>query len=83
MYVEVVIYSVRIYSDMSKHVLCYRFTHVEAECSFLTFDNLLERLEDLICDVVDRILKSPLGCIIKELNPVSAVIACVIKNLAQ
>lgn len=45
------------------------YTHVEAECPFITFDQLLERLEDLVCDVVDRVLKSPHGHIVKELNP--------------
>lgn len=45
------------------------YTHVEAECPFITFDDLLNRLEDLVCDVVDRVLKSPYGSIIKELNP--------------
>uniref|UniRef100_A0A2K6E1Q5 Asparaginyl-tRNA synthetase 1 n=1 Tax=Macaca nemestrina TaxID=9545 RepID=A0A2K6E1Q5_MACNE len=38
-------------------------------CPFLTFDDLLNRLEDLVCDVVDRILKSPAGSIVYELNP--------------
>ena len=37
----------------------------------MTFDDLLDRLEDLVCDVVDRILKTPYGHIVKELNPVS------------
>lgn len=46
---------------------------MEAECPFLTFDDLLNRLEDLVCDVVDRILKSPAGSIVYELNPVGAV----------
>lgn len=45
------------------------YSHVEAECPFITFDDLLDRLEDLICDVVDRVLKSPLGHLVKELNP--------------
>lgn len=47
----------------------FRYTHVEAECSFITFEELLDRLEDLICDVVDRVLNSPLGHLVKELNP--------------
>lgn len=46
-----------------------RYSHVEAECPFITFEELLDRLEDLICDVVDRVLKSPLGEIVHELNP--------------
>lgn len=45
------------------------YSHVEAECPFITFDELLDRLEDLVCDVVDRVLKSPYGYIVKELNP--------------
>ncbi|KAJ3640976.1 hypothetical protein Zmor_027507 [Zophobas morio] len=45
------------------------YTHVEAECPFINFDDLLDRLEDLICDVVDRVLKSPYADIVYELNP--------------
>ncbi|KAF5305168.1 hypothetical protein FQR65_LT07786 [Abscondita terminalis] len=45
------------------------YSHVEAECPFITFDVLLDRLEDLICDVVDRILRGPYGEIVYELNP--------------
>nr|XP_020768894.1 asparagine--tRNA ligase, cytoplasmic [Odocoileus virginianus texanus] len=45
------------------------YTHVEAECPFLTFEELLSRLEDLVCDVVDRVLKSPAGSIVRDLNP--------------
>ena len=45
------------------------YSHVEAECSFITFNDLLDRLEDLICDVVDRVLKSELGHLVYELNP--------------
>lgn len=44
---------------------------MEAECPFITYNDLLDRLEDLICDVVQRVLDSPDGEIVKELNPVS------------
>ncbi|XP_003703246.1 asparagine--tRNA ligase [Megachile rotundata] len=45
------------------------YAHVEAECPFITFEELLDRLEDLICDVVERVLNSPYGHLVKELNP--------------
>lgn len=45
------------------------YSHVEAECPFITFDDLLNRLEFLVVDVVDRVLKSPFAHILKELNP--------------
>lgn len=45
------------------------YTHIEAECPFITFDDLLDRLEDMVCDVVDRVLDSPCGEIVRELNP--------------
>lgn len=47
----------------------YRYTHIEGECPFITFDQLLDRLEDLVCDVVQRVLDSPFGYMVKELNP--------------
>ena len=47
-----------------------RYTHVEAECPFITFEDLLNSLEDLVCDVVDRVLKSEAAPLLYEINPV-------------
>jgi len=54
-------------SRTRRHIAEY--THIEAECPFINFDQLLDRLENLVCDVVDRVLKSPLGHLVHELNP--------------
>jgi len=54
-------------SRTRRHVAEY--THIEAEFPFIDFNELLNRLEDLVCDVVDRVLKSPLGHLVHELNP--------------
>ncbi|XP_033097020.1 asparagine--tRNA ligase, cytoplasmic-like [Anneissia japonica] len=45
------------------------YTHVEAECPFITFDDLLDRIEDLVCDVAERVMKTPEAEYIKELHP--------------
>ncbi|XP_062516538.1 asparagine--tRNA ligase, cytoplasmic-like [Corticium candelabrum] len=45
------------------------YTHVEAECAFISFDDLLDRLEDLVCDVAARVLASPQGELVKQINP--------------
>ncbi|KFB43306.1 AGAP002969-PA-like protein [Anopheles sinensis] len=45
------------------------YSHIEGECPFITFDELLDRLEDLIVDVTERVLKSPWGYMVQELNP--------------
>lgn len=54
-------------SRTRRHVA--EFTHIEAECPFITFDDLLDRLEDLICDVVERVLKSDIGQLVYHFNP--------------
>jgi asparaginyl-tRNA synthetase len=45
------------------------YTHIEAECPFITFEDLLDRLEDLVCDVVDRIWTGPYKQLLLEVNP--------------
>lgn len=45
------------------------YSHVEAECPFISFEDLLSRLEDLVVDVVDRVLASPDAHLVYELNP--------------
>ncbi|CAF3802950.1 unnamed protein product [Rotaria sordida] len=46
------------------------YTHVEAECPFISYDDLLDRIEDLIVDVVDRVLKfHEAAHLLKEINP--------------
>lgn len=46
------------------------YSHVEAECPFITFEDLLDKVEDLIVDVIERVTKNPIGAaIIKEFNP--------------
>ncbi|KAI2651666.1 Asparagine--tRNA ligase, cytoplasmic [Labeo rohita] len=45
------------------------YTHIEAECPFISYEDLLNRLEDLVCDVVDRVLKSPAAQLLYDLNP--------------
>ena len=46
-----------------------RYAHVEAECPFITFEDLLERLEDLIVDVSERVMASEYAPLVLELNP--------------
>jgi asparaginyl-tRNA synthetase len=46
------------------------FTHIEAECAFISFEDLLCRIEDLICDTVDRVLAIPEAKeLVYQLNP--------------
>ncbi|XP_028658360.1 asparagine--tRNA ligase, cytoplasmic isoform X1 [Erpetoichthys calabaricus] len=45
------------------------YTHIEAECPFISFEDLLDRLEDLVCDVVERVLKSSAASLLYDINP--------------
>jgi len=45
------------------------YAHVEAECPFINFDQLLDRLEDLVVDVSERVMASPFADLVRELNP--------------
>lgn len=45
------------------------YTHIEAECPFMDFETLLGKLEDLVVDVVERVLASPHAQLLKDLNP--------------
>lgn len=44
------------------------FTHIEGEYGFITYEDLLTRLEDLVCDVFDNVIKK-CGDLVGELNP--------------
>lgn len=55
-------------SRTRRHLASY--THIEAECPFISFDDLLDRIEDLVCDVADRVCQDPQGAqLMKELHP--------------
>ena len=46
------------------------YTHLEAEMAFINFDDLLNRIEDLVCDAVQRVLQDPIaGPLVYQLNP--------------
>lgn len=46
------------------------FSHLEAEMAFLSFEDMLDCIEDLICDVIDRIMAhKPTRQLIEQLNP--------------
>jgi asparaginyl-tRNA synthetase len=45
------------------------YTHIEAELAFITFDNLLEHLEEMICRTIDHVWSDPqIRAFIQELN---------------
>ncbi|TFK83004.1 asparaginyl-tRNA synthetase [Polyporus arcularius HHB13444] len=46
------------------------YTHLEGELAFITFDELMDHLESVICETVDRLLQDPTSAaLIKQLNP--------------
>ncbi len=45
------------------------YTHVEAECPFISFDQLLDRMEFLVCDVMEKVTTGPFKDLFFELNP--------------
>ncbi|WPH00097.1 asparaginyl-tRNA synthetase [Acrodontium crateriforme] len=46
------------------------YTHVEGELDFITFDDLLEHIEDMMCSVIEKVMAQPrIAAMIKELNP--------------
>ncbi|KAF8058784.1 asparaginyl-tRNA synthetase [Lyophyllum atratum] len=46
------------------------FTHLEAELAFITFEDLMDNIENIICKTVDILLADPTAAaLIKQLNP--------------
>jgi asparaginyl-tRNA synthetase len=45
------------------------YTHVEAERPFINFEQLLDTIEDLVVDTIDRVIKHPEAHLLFEVNP--------------
>jgi asparaginyl-tRNA synthetase len=45
------------------------YTHVEAERPFINFEQLLDSIEDLVVDTIDRVIKHPEAHLLFEVNP--------------
>ncbi|KAH9856723.1 asparaginyl-tRNA synthetase [Lenzites betulinus] len=46
------------------------YTHLEAELAFITFTDLMDHIEAVICETVDKLLQTPASAaLIKQLNP--------------
>lgn len=45
------------------------YTHVEAEFSFIDYNELICRVEDMVCSVVEGVLSGPLASYLGDLNP--------------
>ena len=46
------------------------YTHIEGERPFINFEDLLNSIEDLVVDTIDRVLKHPEAHLLFEINPV-------------
>ena len=47
------------------------YTHIEGERPFINFEDLLNSIEDLVVDTIDRVLKHPEAHLLFEINPVN------------
>ncbi|KAK0499621.1 asparaginyl-tRNA synthetase [Armillaria luteobubalina] len=46
------------------------YTHLEAELAFISFDDLMDHIETVICETVDQLLANPVSAgLIQQLNP--------------
>ncbi|KXN70090.1 asparaginyl-tRNA synthetase [Conidiobolus coronatus NRRL 28638] len=47
-----------------------QFSHLEAEMPFLSFEEFLNHIEDIICETIDDLLKNPeIKALVDQLNP--------------